>query len=114
MTSWGGDHDDYVELVLRTVEAIPPGRATTYGELAAAVRDITGTGGPRQVGNVMAQYGAAVAWWRVVRADGGLHRDREDVAMQEHRAEGTPMRDPRRVDLARARWRPVAVPGIDR
>lgn len=113
MATWTGDHDDYVELVLRLVEAIPPGRATTYGELAAAVRGVTGTGGPRQVGRVMAEYGSSVAWWRVVRADGGLHRDREEVAMQEHRAEGTPMRDVRRVDLARAVWHPVADSAID-
>lgn len=100
--------DPYAERVLDTVDLIPPGRVMTYGDVA----EWLGEGGPRQVGRVMAQYGSAVAWWRVVRADGTLLPGHELRALEEYRAEGTPLR-PRgtaaeghipRLDLRRARW----------
>ena len=90
---------DYVEQVLTAVESIPPGRACAYSDLA----ELVGQGGPRQVGHVMARYGAAVPWWRVVRADGRPARGLEDEALIRLRAEGTPLRGDR-VDLGRARF----------
>ncbi|WP_257578798.1 MGMT family protein [Streptomyces sp. JJ38] len=68
-----------------------------------------GTGGPRQVGRVMALYGGGVPWWRVVRADGALLPGHEQRALAHYRAEGTPLREPAtggppRLDLSRARW----------
>ena len=65
-TADGLELDDLTSRVLDCVDLIPPGRVTTYGDIAALV----GTG-PRQVGRIMALYGHLVAWWRVVRADGG-------------------------------------------
>ena len=59
---------EYAERVLEVAELIPPGRVMTYGDVA----EWLGEGGPRQVGRVMALYGGAVPWWRVVRADGVL------------------------------------------
>jgi len=92
----------YVEAVLRRVEQVPPGRVTTYGELADAV----GRGGPRLAGRVMSQYGAAVPWWRVVRADGSAPDFLRRSAARHWRAEGTPLLERRdgttRVDLRRA------------
>lgn len=38
----------------------------------------------------MALYGGAVAWWRVVRADGVLLPGHELRALDRYRAEGTP------------------------
>ncbi len=93
------DQEEYVEAVLAVVERIPPGRVTTYGTVAASV----GRGGPRQVGQVMARYGAGVPWWRVVRADGRPARGLEEEALARLRAEGTPLRGDR-VDLGRARF----------
>jgi alkylated DNA nucleotide flippase Atl1 len=90
--------DDYVEAVLSAVEAIPPGRACTYSDLA----ELIGRGGPRQVGQVMSHHGAGVPWWRVVRADGRPARGLETEALARHRAEGTPLRGDR-VDLGQAR-----------
>ena len=90
---------DYVEQVLTAVESIPPGRACAYSDLA----ELVGRGGPRQVGNVMARYGDAVPWWRVVRADGRPARGLEEEALARLRAEGTPLRGDR-VDLDRARF----------
>src|SRR3954451_17883346 len=98
----------YAERVLETAERIPPGRVMTYGDVAEWLEE----GGPRQVGRVMALYGGAVPWWRVVRADGALLPGQELRALDHYREEGTPLRDaPRsaeghlpRIDMRRARW----------
>ncbi|MEU4093836.1 MGMT family protein [Streptomyces sp. NPDC026673] len=110
----------YAERVLDVAERIPPGRVMTYGDVA----EWLGEGGPRQVGHVMALYGGAVPWWRVVRADGGLLPGHELRALEHYRAEGTPLRPaPRaakghipRLDMRAARWDgtdPVPAPGGD-
>ncbi|MEV0601152.1 MGMT family protein [Streptomyces sp. NPDC050315] len=103
---------EYADLVLGVAERIPPGRVMTYGDIAEYV----GEGGPRQVGRVMSLYGGAVPWWRVVRADGVFLPGKERHALQQYRAEGTPLREARRtegargeremprVDMRRARW----------
>ncbi|MFE7773835.1 MGMT family protein [Streptomyces sp. NPDC057445] len=103
---------DYAERVLDAAERIPPGRVMTYGDVA----EWLGESGPRQVGRVMALYGSAVPWWRVVRADGVLLPGHELSALEHYRAEGTPLREaPRgaeshvpRLDIRRARWDGVA------
>ena len=84
----GTDRESYVEAVLQVVEAIPPGRVASYGDIAEAV----GRGGPRQVGHVMALPGAAVPWWRVVRADGSPARGHKRRALELLVAEGAPLR----------------------
>jgi alkylated DNA nucleotide flippase Atl1 len=85
------DAEAYVEAVLRVVEQIPAGEVASYGDVAEAV----GRGGPRQVGHVMALHGAAVPWWRVVRADGSPARCHEQQALDLLRSEGTPLRGSR-------------------
>lgn len=97
-----GDGVDYVELVLACVERVPPGRVTTYGAVAEAVGRVARRGGPRQVAAVMAREGAAVCWWRVVRADGSLPAALARRARPEYLAEGTPLRPDGRVDVDRA------------
>lgn len=92
--------DAYVEDVLRLVEAVPPGRVTTYGDLAAMV----GRGGPRQVGTVLARHGG-VPWWRVVRADGRPPAGLAERALRRLAEDGVPLQDGR-VRLASVRWRP--------
>lgn len=102
------DHEAYVEKVLRVVEQIPAGSATTYGLVAEAV----GRGGARGVGRVMALYGGPVPWWRVVRADGSLPDSHQGEALARYREEETPLKgsiaDARtlRVDLAASLWDP--------
>jgi alkylated DNA nucleotide flippase Atl1 len=105
----------FAERVLELTEHIPAGQVLTYGDVAEYLEE----GGPRQVGRVMALYGASVPWWRVVRADGALLPGHELRALEQYRAEGTPLRSVRgrgpargsaaaedlpRVDLGRARW----------
>lgn len=94
--------EEYVEQVLALVEQIPPGRVATYGLIAEAV----GSGGPRQVGAVMALHGGGVPWWRVVRADGSLPDSHGAEARQEYLVEGTPLRPSGAVDIRAAVWLP--------
>jgi alkylated DNA nucleotide flippase Atl1 len=96
--------DDFASSVLDVVDSIPPGRVMSYGDIA----EYLGSGpGPRQVGRVMATYGGAVAWWRVIHSDGTPAPGHDSVAVQHYLAEGTPLRSARppvRVDMHRARW----------
>jgi len=102
-----GISEEYVELVLACVERVPPGRVTTYGAVAEAVGAVTGGGGPRQVGAVMALHGGPVPWWRVVRADGTLPPSHQGEARVRYLEEGTPVRGSGRVDVATAFWAPT-------
>jgi len=92
---------DFAEEVLGLVERIPPGRVMSYG----AIADWLGKGGPRQVGTVMARYGGAVPWHRVVTSTGRLVPGHEAEALRRHRAEGTPLRGDH-VDISKAAWYP--------
>ncbi|MEW2440069.1 MGMT family protein [Streptomyces caniferus] len=119
------EYPEYAERVLAVAELIPAGRVMTYGDVAEWLRDEERPdglvaqdgggrreGGPRQVGRVMALYGAAVPWWRVVRADGRLLPGSELRALAHYRDEGTPLRTAPhaaedhipRLDMRRARW----------
>ena len=96
--------DEYSSRVLDVVDAIPAGQVMSYGDIA----EYLGTGGPRQVGRVLASYGGAVAWWRVIHADGTPAPGHEARALAHYRAERTPMRSfasPVRVDMTQARWK---------
>jgi alkylated DNA nucleotide flippase Atl1 len=93
--------DDFDERVLAVVEAIPPGRVMTYGDIAEYV----GEGGPRQVGRVMSFSGGSVPWWRVLHADGSPPAGHEQEALAQLLEDGTPMRaGGQRVDMLLARW----------
>lgn len=94
---------DFVSRVLEVVGDIPPGRVMTYGDVAAEV----GTRAARAVGQVMARYGSDVPWWRVVRSTGYPAAGHDAAALEHFRAEGTPLLGGIRVDLGRARHRPV-------
>ncbi|MFI0515552.1 MGMT family protein [Streptomyces sp. WSLK1-5] len=105
---YAGALPEYAERVLDVAERIPPGRVMTYGDVAEWLEE----GGPRQVGRVMALYGGAVPWWRVVRADGVLLPGHELRALDRYRVEGTPLKEASRaaeghlprLDMRRARW----------
>ena len=96
---------DFASRVLDVAESIPAGRVMAYGDIA----EYLGTGGPRQVGRVMALWGGGVPWWRVVHADGSLLAGHERAALERYQAEDTPMRRDARgrpvaLDMRRARW----------
>jgi alkylated DNA nucleotide flippase Atl1 len=96
--------DDFASGVLDVVESIPAGRVMSYGDIAEHL----GAGpGPRQVGRVLAVYGGAVPWWRVIHSDGTPAPGHDSRALEHYLAEGTPLRSARppvRVDMSRARW----------
>ncbi|MBD0291944.1 MAG: MGMT family protein [Jiangellaceae bacterium] len=100
--------DEYVETVLDVVDRIPAGRVMSYGDVAVAVGASLRRGGPRMVGAVLARYGAAVSWWRVVTAAGRLPPGHEMAALRQLTAEGCPLTaDASRVDMRRAAVHPV-------
>ncbi len=98
-------HDDRMDMALAhrmldIVAAVPPGRVTTYGDIAARA----GSRSPRLAGRVLAELSdETTPWHRVVRADGtpAPHlraRQTELLAL-----EGVPVVDGR-IDLRRYRW----------
>ncbi len=90
---------DFTERVLDLVELVPPGRVVTYGLIA----DVLEEGGARQVGRVMSLEGAAVTWWRVVRANGTIAPHLITDAQVHWRDERTPVVRGH-VDMPRALW----------
>jgi len=91
--------DEQVERVRTLLAAVPPGRVTTYGDLAAAA----GLGSPRMAGRILAEDSADLAWHRVVNASGRAAPHKTTEQLRRLRAEDVPIRDDR-VDLAAARW----------
>ncbi|MDQ2815982.1 MAG: MGMT family protein [Actinomycetota bacterium] len=95
---------DFASAVLDVVDSIPPGRVMSYGDIAEY---LAAGPGPRQVGRVLAVYGGAVPWWRVIHANGTPAPGHDSRALEHYLAEGTPLRSARppvRVDMRRARW----------
>lgn len=95
---------EFVDAVLAVVGRIPAGRVMTYGDVAWAL----GSNAPRAVGQVMAHYGHAVAWWRVVPASGLPPQGHARLALPHYEEEGTPLRhqvspDEYRIALSSAR-----------
>lgn len=76
----------------------------TYGDVGLAI----GSEAPRAVGRVMALYGHAVPWWRVVPASGLPPQGHARLALPRYRDEDTPLRkvqspDDYRIALSSAR-----------
>lgn len=97
----------FVERVLTVVEAIPPGRVCSYGDIAEVLEV-----GPRQIGAVMSRYGGAVCWWRVTNAKGELPKHLIDEARQHWMSEGislSPTGRGARIDAHRADLTQIAV-----
>jgi len=93
--------------VLRLVEAIPPGRVATYGQIALMA------GFPRrarQVGMVLKglPQGTEVPWQRVVKAHGQVANWGGGfgamLQMERLRAEGVEVSEAGDLDLERYRW----------
>jgi methylated-DNA-protein-cysteine methyltransferase-like protein len=98
--------EDFTEAVLAFVERVPSGRVVTYGLIADHLAGTGHGGGARHVGRVMSLEGAAVPWWRVVRADGTLPPHLMVDAQREWSSEGTPVKRGR-VDVPAAVWHPA-------
>lgn len=81
------NRDDFAEQVLAVVKRIPEGRVMTYGDVAF----VLGSRAARMVGQVMAHYGHAVAWWRVVPVSGKPPHGHTVQAKEHYVREGTPI-----------------------
>lgn len=79
---------EFVEAVLDVVERIPAGRVMTYGDVGIAIESRA----PRAVGRVLALYGHAAPWWRVVPASGQPPQGHARPAYPHYVEEGTPLR----------------------
>ena len=90
--------EDVDEAVFDVVESIPVGRVSTYGAFGRLVGV-----GPRRVARALSQGGAAVPWYRVVRADGSAADPVRVRQLALLAAEGVPVRG-HRVDLAAVGW----------
>lgn len=80
--------EEFVEQVLAVVARIPEGRVMTYGDIAEAI----GSRAPRAVGRVLALFGHAVPWWRVVPSSGNPPQGHSAEALPHYLEEGTPLR----------------------
>jgi alkylated DNA nucleotide flippase Atl1 len=89
---------DLDEAIFDAVEAIPPGRVSTYGSIGRLVGV-----GPRRVARALAVGGGAVPWWRVLRADGTAAEPVRARQLELLAGEGVPARGGR-VDLAVVGW----------
>lgn len=89
------------ERILDVVASVPPGRVTTYGDVAA----LAGTPSPRLVGRVLADLSDDdTPWHRVLRANGTPAAHLRDEQCARLRAEGVTIVSGR-VSLRRYRWR---------
>lgn len=88
------------ERVREVIAAVPPGKVSTYGDIAA----IAGAPSPRLVGRILAEDGADLPWHRILRADGTPAPHLAHRQLELLRAEGV-LADGRRVNLRTHRWR---------
>lgn len=76
--------DEQVELVRSLVAAIPLGRVSTYGDIAA----LAGLSSPRIVGWIMRTDSSDLLWHRVIRASGRPAQHLATRQLELLRAEG--------------------------
>ena len=100
----------FFERVWAVVDEIPPGRVTTYGDIA---EHLGRRGAARMVGWALnAAVGTGRPCHRVVNRNGVLtgrrHFETPQVMEERLRSEGITFTDEGRVDLDRHRWTPEA------
>ena len=90
--------DEQVETVRALVAAIPPGRVSTYGDIAQAA----GLSSPRIVGWIMRTDSSDLPWHRVITASGKPTAHLATRQLERLRAEGV-LADDGRVRLSEVR-----------
>ena len=91
--------DAQVERVRALVAAIPPGRVSTYGDIASAA----GLSSPRIVGWIMRTDSADLPWHRVITASGRPDAHLATEQLELLRAEGV-LSDDGRIPLSQVRF----------
>lgn len=87
------------ERVREVIATVPPGKVSTYGDIAA----IAGAPSPRLVGRILAEDGADLPWHRILRANGTPAPHLAHRQLELLRAEGV-LADGQRVNLRLHRW----------
>ncbi|WP_394549831.1 MULTISPECIES: MGMT family protein [unclassified Pantoea] len=97
--------DGFKQRIWQIVAAIPPGKVTTYGDVALLA------GSPRaarQVGGVLSRLpeGSTLPWHRVINRNGTLSLQGERFFRQREalEAEGVEVTEAGQIDLAKFRW----------
>jgi methylated-DNA-protein-cysteine methyltransferase-like protein len=111
------DSEQFFALVWEIVEQIPPGRVSTYGQIASMIPPPPGVEPPQYarlgalwVGKAMNAVpdGGAVPWQRVINSQGKISLPPGSSAAEEQRAllemEGIEFDDQGRVSLAAVGW----------
>lgn len=88
-----------MEQVRAVIASIPEGRVLSYGDVA----ELAGLRSARLVGRILAEDGADVPWYRVLRADGNTAPHLRRRQLELLRGEGVAPRGDR-VDMRRYRW----------
>lgn len=83
--------DADIERVRELIAAIPAGRVSTYGDIAAAA----GLSSPRIVGWILRTDGGGLPWHRVVNAAGRASTHKSERQLELLRAEAVPADDGR-------------------
>ncbi|QZT63753.1 MGMT family protein [Mycolicibacterium austroafricanum] len=83
--------EEQVETVRGLVASVPPGRVTTYGDIA----DTAGLSSPRIVGWIMRTDSSDLPWHRVIAASGRPAAHLATRQLERLRAEGVPAVDGR-------------------
>ncbi|OBJ90098.1 MGMT family protein [Mycobacterium asiaticum] len=91
--------DEQIERVRSLVAAIPPGKVSTYGDIAAAAE----LSSPRIVGWIMRTDSADLPWHRVITASGRPARHLTTQQLELLRAEGVLANDGR-ITLSEVRY----------
>ena len=79
-----GHGDDFTAAVIATIDSIPCGEISTYGEVA---QESGYPGAARAVGNLLRTV-PELPWWRVITSTGRLVPDKEAEHARLLRAEG--------------------------
>jgi len=94
---------EFQEKIFNQLEKVPPGKVTTYGQLAERAGS---PGASRAVGTAMKKDVASdYPCWRVVGADGSLHESAfggPDDQREKLKEEGVEFADTETVDLERS------------
>ncbi len=106
------DQDGYNALVWEIVSQIPPGKVSTYGQIAGLIPPPEGIDekeyrafGARWVGAAMAASPEGVPWQRVINSQGKISiRQGSEIQRQLLEEEGVEFDERDRVDLKRYRW----------
>ncbi|NIF23365.1 MULTISPECIES: MGMT family protein [Pantoea] len=101
------EHLSFQERVWQIIAAIPPGKVTTYGDIARLA------GSPRaarQVGGVLRRLpeGSRLPWHRVINSTGKISQQGDDLLRQRDAlaAEGIEVSDDGKLSLQHYRWQP--------